>query len=63
MSIGTDTPPPLANHYPKKFLNFFHFRGILLQISPKKGFFISISTLGRSGVNVITASRYKSSMG
>ena len=54
MHIGTDTPPPLANHYPKKFLHFFklffHFRCILLQISHKKCFFISISILGRSGV-------------
>ena len=34
---------------------FFHFRCILLQISHKKSFFISISILGRSGVkNVLT---------
>ena len=40
-----------ANHYTKKFLvNFFHFRCILLQISHKKCFFISISILGRSRV-------------
>ena len=46
--------PPLANHYTKFFSNFcyffFHFRCILLQISHKKCFFISISILGRSGV-------------
>ena len=36
--------PPLENHYT------FHFRCILLQISHKKCFFISISILGRSGV-------------
>ena len=30
---------------------FFHFRCILLQISHQKCFFISISILGRSGVN------------
>ena len=48
-------PPPLANHYTKIVFNFFyfffHFRCILLQISPKKCFFISISILGLSGVN------------
>ena len=32
------------------FFFFFHFRCILLQISHKKCFFISISILGRSGV-------------
>ena len=32
------------------FILFFHFRCILLQISHKKCFFISISILGRSGV-------------
>ena len=31
------------------YILFFHFRCILLQISHKKGFFISISILGRSG--------------
>ena len=60
MSIGTYTPPPLANQYTKKNSNylflFFHFRCILLQISHKKCFFISISILGRSGVNVTTSS-------
>ena len=35
------------------FIFFFHFRCILLQISHKKCFFISISILGRSGVNNI----------
>ena len=47
-------PPPLTNHYTKKklFLIFFyHFRCILLQISHKKCFFISMSILGRFGVN------------
>ena len=34
------------------FILFFHFRCILLQISHKKCFFISISILGRSGVKV-----------
>ena len=45
--------PPLANHYKKFFFNFyffFHFRCILLQISHKKCFSISISIPGRSGV-------------
>ena len=55
MAIGTYTPPPLANHYTKFFsiflYFFFYFRCILLQISHKKCFFISISILGRSGVN------------
>ena len=50
MPIGTYTPPPLANHYTKKSNFFFHIRCILLQISHKKCFFISISILGRSGV-------------
>ena len=48
-------PPPHANHYPKKSFNFFYFfyfRCILLQISHKKCFFISISILGRSGVKL-----------
>ena len=48
--------PPLENHYTKKFsiffILFFHFRCILLQISHKKCFFISISILGRSGVKI-----------
>ena len=45
-------PPPCKSLH-KKFFNFFffHFRCILLQISHKKCFFISISILGRSGVN------------
>ena len=53
MPIGTYTPPH-ANHYTKVFsiFFFFHFRCILLQISHKKCFFISISILGRSGVKV-----------
>ena len=54
MAIGTYTPPPLANHYTNFFsiffFFFFHFICILLQISHKKCFFISISILGRSGV-------------
>ena len=45
-------PPPLANHYTKKNYIFFNFRCILLQISHKKCFFISISILGCSGVNM-----------
>ena len=49
MPIGTDTPP-LANHYTIFFIIFFFFRCILLQISHKNSFFISISILGRSGV-------------
>ena len=48
--------PPWQNHYTNFFPNFlyifFHFRCILLQISHQKCFFISISILGRSGVNV-----------
>ena len=55
MAIGTYTPPPLQiitqNFFPIFFFFFFHFRCILLQISHKKCFFISISILGRSGVN------------
>ena len=58
MAIGTYTPPPLQiitqNFFPIFFFFFFHFRCILLQISHKKCFFISISILGRSGVNKIT---------
>ena len=46
--------PPLQiitqNFFPIFFILFFHFRCILLQISHKKCFFISISILGRSGV-------------
>ena len=52
--------PPLANHYTKKnyfiLFYFFHFRCILLQISHKIFFFISISILGRSGVNSVCTS-------
>ena len=47
-------PPPLqiiTHIFFQIFLIFFfHFRCILLQISHKKCFFISISILGRSGV-------------
>ena len=51
MPIGTYTPhPTLQNHYTNFFILLFHFRCILLQISHKKCFFISISILGRSGV-------------
>ena len=54
MPIGTYTPPLWKTITPKKFsiflILFFHFRCILLQISHKKCFFISISILGRSGV-------------
>ena len=50
-------PPPGKPLHKKKiaifFIIFFHFRCILLQISHKKCFFISISILGRSGVNVL----------
>ena len=46
--------PPLAKSLHKFFFNFFsfffHFGCILLQISHKKCFSISISILGRSGV-------------
>ena len=46
--------PPCKSLHKKKFqvffIYFFHFRCILLQISHKKCFFISISILGRSGV-------------
>ena len=51
MPIGAYTPP-LANHYTQIFFIFFYFyfRCILLQISHKISFFISISILGRSGV-------------
>ena len=56
MPIGTYTPP-LWKTITQKFFSiffilFFHFRCILLQISHKKCFFISISILGRSGVKV-----------
>ena len=58
MPIGTDTPPPPYKSLHKKkieffYLFFFHFRCILLQISHKKCFFIIISILGRSGVNIL----------
>ena len=43
-------PPPCKSLHKKKIFFFFHFRCILLQISHKKCFFISISILGRSGV-------------
>ena len=48
--------PPLQIITQKKisiFYFFFHFRCILLQISHKKCFFISISILGRSGVKKV----------
>ena len=48
-------PPPCKIITQIFFSNFFYFRCILLQISHKKCFFISISILGRSGVN-LTAS-------
>ena len=55
MPIGTYTPPPwktiTQNFFLIFLIYFFHFRCILLQISHKKCFFISISILGRSGVN------------
>ena len=54
MPIGT-----YQNHYTKFFSNFFHFRCILLQISHNKCFFISISILGRSGVNIYTRAYLK----
>ena len=48
-------PPPCKllhkNCFQIILFYFFHFRCILLQISHKKCFFISISILGRSGVN------------
>ena len=54
--MGHIRPPPWKTITQKKISifkkNFFHFRCILLQISTKKCFFISISILGRSGVNV-----------
>ena len=45
-------PPPCKSLHKKnfQFFFFFHFRCILIQISHKKCFFISISILGRSGV-------------
>ena len=46
-------PPCKPLHTQKKFkFLFFYFRCILLQISHKKCFFISISILGRSGVKM-----------
>ena len=56
MPIGTYTPPPLAKSLHNFFFQFFHlffslhFRCILLQISHKKCFFISISILGVPGL-------------
>ena len=49
--------PPSGKSLHKFFFQFllfffFHFRCILLQISHKKCFLISISILGRSGVNI-----------
>ena len=56
MLIGTYTPPPCKIitqiFFSNFFILFFHFRCILLQISHKKCFFISISIPGRSGVKV-----------
>ena len=54
MPIGAYTPPPGKSLH-KIFFHFFlfyfyHFRCILLQISHKKCFFVSISILGRSRV-------------
>ena len=49
-------PPPyksLHKFFFQLFFFFFHFRCILLQISHKKCFFISISILGRSGVQIV----------
>ena len=47
-------PPPwqiiTQNFFSNFFIIFFHFRCILLQISHKKCFFVSISIPGRSGV-------------
>ena len=48
--LGQIRPPPLQIMTQKLKQFFFHFRCILLQISHKKCFFISISILGRSGV-------------
>ena len=57
MPIGTYTPPLWKTITQKIFsiffILFFHFRCILLQISHKKCFFISISILGRSGVKIM----------
>ena len=57
MPIGTYTPPSWKTITQKffqiYFILFFHFRCILLQTCHKKCFFISISILGRSGVNII----------
>ena len=56
MPIGTYTPPPPGKSFTQFFFSnffiiFFYFRCILLQISHKKCFFISISIPGRYGVN------------
>ena len=49
--LGQIRPPPLQIITQKFFPIFFsHFRCILLQISHKHCFFISISILGHSGV-------------
>ena len=66
MPIGTYTPP-LWKTITQKFFSiffilFFHFRCILLQISHKKCFFISISILGRSGVKGRTSIERKSGL-
>ena len=61
--LGHIRPPPLSNHYTKFFkfflLFFFHYRCILLQISHRKCFFISISILGRSGVKKPTLNNFQ----
>ena len=56
-------PPPCKSLHKKKFILFYfilfyfsHFRCILLQISHKIFFFISISILGRSVVNSVCTS-------
>ena len=52
MPIETYTPPLqiITQKFFPIFFFFFHLRCILLHISHKKCFFISISILGRSGV-------------
>ena len=63
MPIGTYTPPLWKTITQKifsiLFILFFHFRCILLQISHKKCFFISISILGRSGVKLVYRGSFK----
>ena len=63
MPIGTYTPHlQIITQNLFSILFFFHFRCILLQISPKKCFFITISILGRSGVKAKSSTVFCTTM-